>query len=161
MMFPPRQANGESEGGGLYLRLKDGESITGILLGNVHVFYSVGFGADTRVVGPGEGGKKKYRHNFVVKEGQDYAVRIWEFGPKIYDQLSALEASGWELNKTLLTISRSGSTKENTKYTVTPNKKEPSEAALKAMSSLPPHELEHKARAEAAQTTDSSEALPF
>jgi len=164
MKFPPRQQAGEGgEGGGGYLRLKDGESVTGILRGDIHVFYAIGFGADTRVVGPGQGGKRKYRHAFVVKEGQGYAAKIWEFGPKIYDSLSALEAGGWDLQKTLLTINRTGSTKENTKYTVTPNRQEPSEAALNAITALELPTLAHGERAAAAgaSSAQDSEGLPF
>lgn len=157
MMFPPREKNAEGEGGGTYLRLKDKEKATGIVKGKIHVFYAIGFGADTRIVGPGEGGKKKYRVNFVVKEGSDYVAKIWEFGPKIYDSLSLLESEGWDLSKTLITVTRSGSTKEDTRYGVTPNRQEPTPAALKAIGALALHELDHKARASAAQSPSPQE----
>ncbi len=162
MKFPPRPQAGEGkDGGGTYLRLKDGESVTGILRGDIFAFFSTGFGPDTRVVNQGDpGAKRRFRHNFIVKEGSAYVAKVWEFGPKIYDSLSALEAGGWDLHQTSLTISRTGATKENTKYTVTPNKKEPSEAALKAMNELTLNRLEHKDRAAAADTS-SGDGLPF
>lgn len=160
MKFPPRQQGESGEGTGTFLRLKDGETVTGILRGDIYTFYSIGFGADTRVVEQGKGGKRKYRHNFVVKDGSGYAARVWEFGPKIYDTLSALEQGGWDLQNTLLTISRTGSTKENTKYTVTPNKKEPSEAAMKAMAELELNELAHDKRAAAAEKAQDASDEP-
>jgi hypothetical protein len=147
MKFPKRE-NGGGGGSGPtnFLRLKDGETVTGILRGDLYSFFSVGFGANTKVVGPGEGGKERYRHNIVVKEGDGYVAKIWEFGSKIYDDLSALEASGWDLQNTLITIARKGSTKENTKYTVTPVKKEPAPATMKIIESLELNTLEHTSR---------------
>lgn len=144
MKFPPRAQSDSYEGVGHFLRLKDGDKVTGILIGELHEFYAKGFGAQTEIVGPNEGGKRKYRHNLVIKEGKDYVAKVWEFGPKIYDQLSDFEAAGWDLKKTLITVSRTGTTKENTRYTVTPNKQEPSELALKAMSAIVPRALESK-----------------
>lgn len=142
MKFPKRQ-NGGHDGPSNYLKVRDGESVTGILSGKIHIYYQNGFGPTAQIVGPGEG-KQRFRHNFVVKDGDQYVVKVWEFGPKIYDQLAALDENGWELEKTLLTISRTGSTKENTKYTVTPNKKEPTPAALKEIAKLNLNHLEPK-----------------
>jgi hypothetical protein len=133
MKFPPRSTNGE--GPSHYLKIKDGESVTGILRGELYKYWQTGFGPTAQIVGPGEG-KERFRHNIVVKDGDHYVAKVWEFGPKIYDTLSALDGSGWDLANTLLTISRAGSTKENTKYTVTPNKKEPSVAAMKEIEKL-------------------------
>jgi hypothetical protein len=141
MKFPKRQNNGD--GPSNFLKVKDGESVTGILSGKLYIYYQNGFGPTAQIVGPGEG-KQRFRHNFVVKEGDQYVAKVWEFGPKIYDQLAALDENGWELEKTLLTISRTGSTKENTKYTVTPSKKEPPAAALKEISKLELNHLEPK-----------------
>jgi hypothetical protein len=171
MMFPKREGarSESSDGASSFVRLKDGESVTGILRGPLYHFYSTGFGATTKIVGPNEGGKERYRHNIIVKDGDDYVAKIWEFGPKIYDALNALEEGGWDLQKTLLTISRTGSTKENTKYTVTPLKKEPTSATLKIIEGLKLHSLEHKEVSSAAPTRpknfapagDDDGSLPF
>jgi hypothetical protein len=144
--FPKRQNKsfGGGDGPKNFLRIKDGEDVVGMLRGEVYPFYAVGFGQDTRVVGPGEGGKERFRHNFIVKEGGKYVAKIWEFGPKIYDTLGALESGGWDLQTTMITISRTGSTKENTRYTVTPIKKEPSALVLKEIEALPLNMLEHR-----------------
>lgn len=142
MKFPKRQGSGH-DGLSNYLKIKDGESVTGILAGKIHIYYQNGFGPTAEIVGPGEG-KQRFRHNFVVKENDQYVAKVWEFGPKIYDLLAALDETGWELGKTLLTISRTGTTKENTKYTVTPNKKEPTAAALKEIEKLGLNALEPK-----------------
>lgn len=168
MKFPKRQNGGD--GPSNYLKIKDGESVTGILVGKPHVYYQVGFGPTAQVVGPGEG-KQRFRHNFIVREGDGYVAKVWEFGPKIYDTLAALEDSGWDLDKTLLTVSRTGSTKENTKYTVTPNKKEPTAQALKEIAKLELNTLEPKAfqseiekpKNHAPQTTEiqDDEEIPF
>lgn len=140
--FPPRQNSG-SDGPSNYLKIKDGSSVSGILMGEMYSYWQTGFGQTAKLVGVGEG-KERFRHNMAVKENDEYVMRVWEFGPKIYDILSALDEAGWDLNNTVITISRVGSTKENTKYTVTPNKKEPPAATMKAIAGLELNKLEHR-----------------
>lgn len=139
MKFPKRQNSG-IEGPSNYLKIKDGESVAGILVGELYTYFQTGFGPTAKIVGPGEG-KERFRANFVVKEGDKYVAMVWNFGPKIYDALSALSDAGWDLDKTTITIARAGTTKENTRYTVTPSPKPPSEAALKAIQALELNQL--------------------
>lgn len=167
MKFPKRQGSG-SDGPSNYLKIKDGESVTGILAGKIHIYYQNGFGPTAEIVGPGEG-KQRFRHNFVVKENDQYVAKVWEFGPKIYDILSALsdpKQGGWDLDNTLLTISRTGTTKENTKYTVTPNKKEPTAAALKeieklGLNALEPKPFQNEIEKSQVKNSDDDDEVPF
>jgi hypothetical protein len=143
--FPPRENAGSSGGGSdKFFRIKDGEMVNFVLKGPLHTFYQKGFGQLSQIVGPGEGGKQRFRQNVIVKDGNGFAVKIWEFGTKLYDTIAALQASGWDLNTTQLTLSRKGSTKENTTYTLTPIPKPISAAAAKEIEKLELHSLEHK-----------------
>lgn len=166
MKFPKRE---HADGPSNYLKLKDGESVTGILAGELYSYFQTGFGPTAKIVGPGEG-KERFRANFVVKEGDKYVAKVWEFGPKIYDILSALSENGWDLNNTLLTISRSGTTKENTKYTVTPSPKSPTQQAMKEierleLNSLGPKEFANEIKPPVKNygpsDEDDSDSIPF
>lgn len=163
MEFPKRSNGGGSDGPSNYLRIKDGESVTGILRGELYKYYQTGFGPTAQVVGPGEG-KERFKANFVVKEDEKFVAKLWEFGPKIYDMLAALHESGWKLDNTLLTISRVGSTKENTKYTVSPMKKEPTAAAMKEIEKLEMNSLGPKEQGPLknyAPSDEESDTIPF
>lgn len=140
MHFPQR--SGDSSGPSHYLKVKDGESVTGILLGELYTYYQTGFGPTAQVVGQGMG-KERHRANIAIKGPSGFEVKIWEFGSKIYDDLAVLAASGWEMNRTFITISRTGTTKETTRWSVTPNKKEPTISELTLMSVLKLNELDH------------------
>lgn len=143
MKFPPReQSNGEASN--RFLKIQDGEKVDLVLAGDMHSFFQKGFGLTSEIVGPDEGGKERYRHNVIVKDGASYIAKIWEFGPKIYDEISALEVAGWDLDKTQLTLSRKGSKKEDTKYTLTPSPKPIPAATLKELGKVELHSLEHR-----------------
>lgn len=133
MKFPARP---KTDGPSNYLKIKDGESVSGILRGELFTYYETGFGPTAKIVGLGEGGVQKFRSNFIVNEGGKYVAKVWTFGGRVYDTLAALEKNGWDLDNTLLTISRTGSTKENTKYTVTPSPQKPTPQALQAINAL-------------------------
>lgn len=160
MKFPKRQSNGY-DGPSNYLKIKDGESVTGILAGHVCSYFQTGFGPTAIIVGPGSGGKERFRTNFVVKEGDKYVAKVWEFGPKIYDTLSALSENGWDLSNTILTVARTGSTKENTKYTVTPSPKSPTAAALKEIAAMELNQLEPKPFQNEIKPPADDSGIPF
>lgn len=162
MKFPKRETSGTN--GANFLKIKDGETITGILVGETYNYFIKGFGASSQVVGPNEGGKERFRHNLVVKEDGKLVAKIWEFGPKIYDQLAEISAD-WDLATTNIKISRTGSTKENTKYTVVPLKAPPSAATMKELNSIELHVLNHKNEPEvkhhATGANDENDEVPF
>lgn len=140
MRFPER--SGESNSPSNYLKIKDGESVTGILVGELYTYYQTGFGPTAKVVGPGQG-KERHRANIAINGLFGFEIKIWEFGSKLCDDLASLSAAGWDMDKTFITISRSGTTKETTRWTVTPNKREPTTIEMNTLSGLELNKLDH------------------
>ncbi len=103
--------------GDLFLRLKDGDSATGVFKGEFLEFKKIGWGKDSQEfpVTHSEG-SLRFRINFVTPE---LTAKIWEFGITTYNILKDINAE-MPLEKTKVKISRRGSTKENTSYTVIP-----------------------------------------
>jgi len=59
----------------------------------------------------------RFRVNCVVNENGAYVAKILEQGWKLYCQLGALSEAGYDLDKTVIKISRQGENKNNTVYT--------------------------------------------
>lgn len=130
--------------GGLFLSLKDGESISGVPRGEVFEFFQVWENRRSRVVNKGEpGAKSRFRVNIVVKEDGKLVAKIWEFGLVIYNQLADM-AEEYDLSKTKLKITRRG-VDTDTVYMILPLLKEPIPAAtLKEIEAIDLNILEHK-----------------
>jgi hypothetical protein len=129
--------------GGMFLKIADGETVAGVLRGEVKAQYVVW--DDNKKSHPCEpnakGAKFRFKVNFVVmdKDG-NMTPKILEQGPSFYKDLKAL-AEDYNLEETLLKIKRSGSDK-NTTYTIMPTPKPPSAETLKKLASLELHSLE-------------------
>lgn len=67
----------------------------------------------------GERASFRFRINVIVNEGGQYVAKVWEQGRTIYDQLRSIHQD-CDLEKHLMKITRSGTTKDNTTYTITP-----------------------------------------
>ncbi len=105
---------------GNYLKLKDGESAIGVPRGEIFSFKSVWVGGRSTVVDePNPANHNRFKINFIVKGDAGYQVRVWEFGITIYNMLADL-ASEMEITKSKLKVTRRGSTKDNTSYTIIP-----------------------------------------
>lgn len=127
MKFPDA-TNGSMDSNN-YLRLQDKESIRGVFRGDPYLFRTHWVGKKSSVcVGEKDcqhckAGIKsgfRFRINFVVKEGETYTPKIWEQGWTVYTQLKGLHESDYNLEKTLVRISRTGSGMNDTSYTVLP-----------------------------------------
>ncbi len=126
-----------SEGGGKpRLKLKDGETATGIFRGEFHLFYQnwPNGGVKTVQAEPFPGGQFRFEINFVVKEGTGYTPKVFEGGLKLYKQLADLHKE-YDLPVTVFKISRSGTDKQTT-YTFMPAKAAPSAETLKYLDTL-------------------------
>lgn len=144
---PEPRSTSSSSGGDLYLTLKDGESINLIPRGEVYEFYSV-FGVKGEVDPTTQGARARFKINAIVVENGEMKAKVLEFGKQIYNQLYELSQI-CEVTETKLRLSRSGSTKDNTEYTLLPVIKEPlSPATLKKLESIQLHILD-KDRAQA------------
>ncbi len=103
-------------GGGIkgLIKLKGGESVTGVLRGDPYEF--------EHAFKPGDKAKFRFRLNMVVMENGALQAKVLEGGWKLYQSLKQLNEAGWDLEKTYTKISRIGTTMNDTVYsaTVTP-----------------------------------------
>jgi len=114
------------EDGKNFLKLKDGDSVTGVFRGNLYEFdiHWVG-NRSQECTGPEcdecMRSKKKFRFrlNFVTKENGVCVPKIFEQGWKVYRHLKAVHAD-YNLEKTIVKISRKGSGTQDTSYTIMP-----------------------------------------
>lgn len=108
------------EGGGNFLRLKDGESVKGILQGEPYEFRTLWSGGRPQVVAEGTPKSSfRFRMNIVIKENDKYVMKIWEQGAIVYNTLKGFSEE-YDLEKTVLKVTRQGSTKDNTDYAIVP-----------------------------------------
>lgn len=114
MKFIKRERS-EGLSGGHFLKLKDGESVTGVFRGEIFEFKTKWNG--TKYVDD-PAGSPRFKLNFVMKEGQEYVAKVFEFPATIYDNLAAINES-MALEKTLLKITRKG-TGTDTIYIIIP-----------------------------------------
>lgn len=110
----------ERDGGGMFLRINDGEHADGVFFGDVKEFFKKWDGTKYYECSPREEGASfKWKCNFIIKENGKLVAKIFENGTKLNNQLASLVAAGYELPKTKVRISRSGKG-ANTTWSVTP-----------------------------------------
>lgn len=109
-----------SSGGKNFVKLKDGEHIHGIFMGDIYEFFNVWENGKGKAVPEGTPNASfRFRINFVVKEGAAYVPKVFEQGVTVYKQLAELN-DVYPLEKTLMRITRKGSSISDTTYTVMP-----------------------------------------
>ena len=115
-----------SSGGNSFIKLKDGESVTGVLAGEKKEYhYLGGYGKPMEEVPPGTyGARFKFKMNFIVVENGKLVPKILDAGKQIYNALKELAGNGgpesYDLSRYRIKISRSGSGQFDTEYTVMP-----------------------------------------
>ncbi len=153
-----------------FVRLKDGESVKGVLRGEPYEFRTHWIGQRTELcTGPecvnckaGSKSSFRFRVNFIVR-GEDgkFTPRIFEQGWKMYKDLNGLNTE-YDLERTVIKITRHGAGKNDTTYAVVPL---PNGQVTDAMlNEIAPLKLLDLAKVETAAVTeenhDSSE-VPF
>jgi hypothetical protein len=145
MRFPKREVS-DSQGSGLFFRLKDGESKKGVLRGELYEFFQVWQNGKSVLVKPtAPGAKSRFRANIVVfdDESGEFKALILEMSQTMCNQLADL-AEEYDLTQTKIKITRRG-TGTDTVYNIMPLFKEPlGPAAMKLIQSIPLQILEHK-----------------
>lgn len=122
MNFKDFGGNGKPEEGssGHFLKIKDGESKRLVLRGDIHECYKKWVGGKGQECAPDEpGAGLRFKVNAILDENGELVAKIWEFGITIYNQLKDINAE-YPLENTKIKVTRSGSTKDNTSYTVLP-----------------------------------------
>jgi hypothetical protein len=158
--------SGPSTGGGsgMFVSLKDGDSVTGILRGEFKEYFKHWTGAgstlcrnvvikDHKTVETGakcqycEDGLKpafKFRCNLVTKENGVMVAKIFEQGRVVYEQFRGL-SDDCDLQTTTIKVKRTGAGKSDTRYTVnTPPNASLSEDAIKNLKKIKLRSLDLK-----------------
>lgn len=144
MKFEHIETNrGESSGGSNFLKLNDGESVTGILRGEVYKFYQVWpqGGQKQIFTEPTPGASARFRVNVVIPENKTYRPLLWEFGVTVNNQLADLSGE-MDLSTTKLKITRRGIGKK-TMWTAVPLG-QIDQKTVKALDDVSLNVLEHK-----------------
>lgn len=154
----------QSNTGGLFVKLKDKESIEGVFRGDPREFLQHRVGRrPVECAGDGcelcekDTPKFRFRLNFVTKENGAYVAKIYEGGAMVYDALKDLHSSDWDLEKTVIRIARKGEGLD-TEYSVTPKPGGISAETEKLLSSIKLNPLEPQQQA--AQIGED-ENIPF
>jgi hypothetical protein len=110
-----KKAKEEGGSGGLYITLKDGDSIEGVFRGEPYCFYQK-FQEKTEYESWSEGRSFKFKINFIIKEGDKFIAKIYRGGATVRDALlMSKEEYGLDC---IFKIKRMGSSKEDTTYSV-------------------------------------------
>lgn len=112
-----------SAGSGNFLKLKDGETRTGVFMGDPVDYYVKFENGKSIVCNPEDGGKFRFKINFVTIESGQFVSKIWEGGALVYETLRELNKE-YGLEDTKVKIIRKG-TGMDTTYSILPVIKEP------------------------------------
>lgn len=150
--------------GGLFIKLKDGESVQCVLRGEPKVFYVQWENGKSSECSKGaKGAKFRFRINAIVNEDKKYVAKILEQGAVMYSDLKALNEE-YPLEETLVKITRHG-TGTDTTYTVMPTRQQPDEKTLKLIELVELQSLESKEKGEKdfgpEPNFDDNENIPF
>jgi hypothetical protein len=113
-----------------FIRIKDGEKVVGVFRGDIFTFkdHWVGNRSSLCTEKPdcplcNEGNKPKFRFhvNFLTAHDGKWSAKIFAGGWKLYQTLKNLHESDYNLEKTIVSITRQGSD-TNTVYSVLPIK---------------------------------------
>ncbi len=127
MKLPKRDQ--EASGPSNYLKIKDGDSVTGVFRGEAHSFRIKWENNKSHVIDdPNPANHNRWKLNFVLREGDKFVAKTWEFGITVYDQLSALNAE-YDLDSTKVKVTRKG-TGTDTAYFILPLLREPIPPAI-------------------------------
>lgn len=144
MKFTKREISSSENGNGVFLKLKDGESVTGVFRGEVYEFRSKWENGKSKLVDEKDPeGKTRFRLNFVMREGDKFVPKIWEFGVSVYNQLADINEE-YDLTQTKVKLTRRG-TGTDTTYSILPLLKEPiPPKVMKEIEDVILNVLEHK-----------------
>ncbi len=121
MKFKERKSEGSGEGVKNLIKLKDGESVIGVLKGDPYEFYqSWPKGGEKKSSTEWfEGSSFRFQINMIVKEGTTYTAKVLEQGSRLYNALKDLN-NDYPLEETAIKITRTGEGTEDTRYAVIP-----------------------------------------
>lgn len=102
-----------------YISLKDGQFIEGVFIGQPYPFYYI-YKNKSEFTEKVPGASFRFRINFAVRENDTWKIKIFSGGATLRDLiLDAKEEFGLA---TIFKIKRTGSTKDDTRYSIFPSK---------------------------------------
>lgn len=110
-LIKSREESGQSN----HLKFKDGDSYEGIFRGEPHIFYAT-FKDPKEYPEWAEGRSFKFKINFIIRENGKPVARIFKGGAKVRDAL--IDAQSEYGLDCVFKIKRTGSTKEDTRYSI-------------------------------------------
>lgn len=116
-----------------YLKLKDGESVIGILRGEMHSFRMKWEGGQSiKLDEPDKSRHNRWKVNIAIEEGSDLVVKVFEYGVDLYDQFADIQdaSKSKDITRFKIRISRRG-TAMNTKYMAIPVVDDPISPSLR------------------------------
>lgn len=125
---------GKVTGNGLFLKLTPNVDVKGVFLGEPELH--------TMVWKDGKA-SKRVKFNVAIEEAGSFAVKIWDAPLSVGNTVAQLRKDGYDLNRTLMTITRTGSDM-TTKYSVRPSPKPLDEATAAKLKALPLNDLKDK-----------------
>lgn len=126
MKFP--SVGGEGSQAGLFVRLKSGEKVLGVFRGEPKIFRqhwvggrsSVCVGKDTcELCQAADKPAFRFRLNFLTRTDGIWMAKIFEQGYGVYQDLKALHEADYNLEETMVSITRVGEGKD-TRYGIIP-----------------------------------------
>lgn len=161
--------NAPESGSKNFLKIKDGESVRGVLIGEMHTFYTKWVnGKSVPSDNKDPDGKVRFRNNIALLDSQtnELVVKIWEFPWGVFQALREIN-SEYPLEKYKMKITRSGIGLDTT-YSILPlvgDKDLLSKDKIAAINSMPLLSLESKAAPKSNNfgitQFDPSEEIPF
>jgi hypothetical protein len=155
------------------LKVESGKDVRGVFAGDpVEWFVHWPDGADHSTICVGrkscelcrEGDKAKFRFrvNFIINENGAFTAKIFEGGAGVYKQLKELQDAGWDLEKNLMIIKKTGE-KLTTRWTISPVPNGAlSESQLKVIKQMPLHLMKvEQDDDEPTDTQESTSEIPF
>lgn len=143
-----------------FVKIKDGETIYGVFKGDPVAF---GLIWDQKKMVPIGTPKStfRFRVNFITKEGASYVAKVFEQGKTVYQMLKELNES-YPLESTAVSIKRTGSTKDDTYYTILPlpPKQQPADQSWAVIHNVKLLDLQPKAKAAQEPAFDANEPWP-
>lgn len=121
MQFPAETNSGNKN----FLKLKNGETVTGIFRGQPYDFRihwkegrSMPCASFCELCKKGDKPSFRFRINFIINENNVYTAKLFEQGKKVYEMMKNLNQD-YDLEKTIVKISRTGE-KTSTVYSILP-----------------------------------------
>lgn len=157
-----------------FIRIKDGDSLKMIFRGEPYDFHKHWIrnkpelckGINCELCQKGDKPRFNFRINAIIydSEKKSLVAKILEQGYRFYKSLASLEKAGYTLEKTPVIVSRTGTNKQDTVYTIMPDPN--SKYNLELESQLSKIELRNLTDFElAGETTNTSDAneddIPF